>query len=504
MKRSAGILMPLSALDGPYGIGTMGRQARKFVDFLARAGQKYWQILPLGPTGYGDSPYSCFSSFAGNPYLIDLDLLADRGLLKKEEYEWLYWGGDPCRVDYHALYEYRDRVLRMAVARLLAEDPQHVIQFAEKEKDWLRDYALFMTAKKVYDGQPFTQWPDKLRRHDARELERFAAGHGDEIMFWQSVQYLFFMQWTALKQYAGQRGIEIIGDLPIYVSPDSVEAWSSPGFFQLDRQGKPKEVAGCPPDGFSADGQLWGNPLYNWRAMKKDGYAWWTARIRQQLRFYDVLRIDHFRGFAGYYAIPAGEETARNGVWKKGPGIDFFRTVEAQLPEMQIIAEDLGFLTPDVLEMLAETGYPGMKVLEFAFDPDDPDNEYLPHNFTENCIVYAGTHDNDTVQGWMANTPKESTDLARQYMGLNEQEGYHWGMIRTAYTSVAKIAVIQLQDFLGLGSEARMNTPSTLGNNWVWRVSPGAYTDDLADRIAQLTGLCGRLVKEETETEADE
>lgn len=496
--------MPLSALDGPYGIGTMGRQARKFVDFLARAGQKYWQILPLGPTGYGDSPYSCFSSFAGNPYLIDLDLLADRGLLKKEEYEWLYWGGDPCRVDYHALYEYRDRVLRMAVARLLAEDPQHVIQFAEKEKDWLRDYALFMTAKKVYDGQPFTQWPDKLRRHDARELERFAAGHGDEIMFWQSVQYLFFMQWTALKQYAGQRGIEIIGDLPIYVSPDSVEAWSSPGFFQLDRQGKPKEVAGCPPDGFSADGQLWGNPLYNWRAMKKDGYAWWTARIRQQLRFYDVLRIDHFRGFAGYYAIPAGEETARNGVWKKGPGIDFFRTVEAQLPEMQIIAEDLGFLTPDVLEMLAETGYPGMKVLEFAFDPDDPDNEYLPHNFTENCIVYAGTHDNDTVQGWMANTPKESTDLARQYMGLNEQEGYHWGMIRTAYTSVAKIAVIQLQDFLGLGSEARMNTPSTLGNNWVWRVSPGAYTDDLADRIAQLTGLCGRLVKEETETEADE
>ena len=504
MKRSAGILMPLSALDGPYGIGTMGRQARKFVDFLARAGQKYWQILPLGPTGYGDSPYSCFSSFAGNPYLIDLDLLADRGLLKKEEYEWLYWGGDPCRVDYHALYEYRDRVLRMAVARLLAEDPQHVIQFAEKEKDWLRDYALFMTAKKVYDGQPFTQWPDKLRRHDARELERFAAGHGDEIMFWQSVQYLFFMQWTALKQYAGQRGIEIIGDLPIYVSPDSVEAWSSPGFFQLDRQGKPKEVAGCPPDGFSADGQLWGNPLYNWRAMKKDGYAWWTARIRQQLRFYDVLRIDHFRGFAGYYAIPAGEETARNGVWKKGPGIDFFRTVEAQLPEMQIIAEDLGFLTPDVLEMLSETGYPGMKVLEFAFDPDDPDNEYLPHNFTENCIVYAGTHDNDTVQGWMANTPKESTDLARQYMGLNEQEGYHWGMIRTAYTSVAKIAVIQLQDFLGLGSEARMNTPSTLGNNWVWRVSPGAYTDDLADRIAQLTGLCGRLVKEETETEADE
>ncbi|MBQ6356561.1 MAG: 4-alpha-glucanotransferase [Solobacterium sp.] len=504
MKRSAGILMPLSALDGPYGIGTMGRQARKFVDFLARAGQKYWQILPLGPTGYGDSPYSCFSSFAGNPYLIDLDLLADRGLLRKEEFEWLYWGSDPCRVDYHALYEYRDRVLRMAVTRLLEEDPQHVRQFAEKEKDWLRDYALFMTAKKVYDGQPFTQWPVKLRRHDAKELERFAAEHEDEIMFWQAVQYLFFMQWTALKQYAGQRGIEIIGDLPIYVSPDSVEAWSSPGVFQLDRQGKPKEVAGCPPDGFSADGQLWGNPLYNWRAMKKDGYAWWTARIRQQLRFYDVLRIDHFRGFAGYYAIPAGEETARNGVWKKGPGIDFFRTVEAQLPEMKIIAEDLGFLTPDVLEMLAETGYPGMKVLEFAFDPDDPDNEYLPHNYTENCIVYAGTHDNDTIQGWMANTPKESTDLARQYMGLNEQEGYHWGMIRTAYTSVAKIAVIQLQDFLGLGSEARMNTPSTLGNNWVWRVRPGAYTDELADRIALLTGLCGRQDKEETEEEADE
>ena len=499
MERSAGILMPLSALDGPYGIGTMGSQARKFIDFLARAGQKYWQILPLGPTGYGDSPYSCFSSFAGNPYYIDLDMLAERGLLEKEEYEWLFWGFDPGRVDYHALYEYRYMVLRSAVKRLLDENSWRVRQFADREKDWLQDYALFMTAKKVYDGKPYQQWPDKLRRHDTKELERFAAEHEDEVMFWQGVQYLFFMQWTSLKQYAGQRGIEIIGDLPIYVAPDSVEAWASPGIFQLDRNGKPKDVAGCPPDGFSADGQLWGNPLYNWRALKKDGYAWWIARIRQQLRFYDVLRIDHFRGFAGYYAIPAGEDTARNGVWKKGPGIDFFRTVEAQLPGMKIIAEDLGFLTPDVLEMLKETGYPGMKVLEFAFDPDDPDNDYLPHNYTENCVVYAGTHDNDTIQGWMASMPEESTDLARMYMGLNEWEGYHWGMIRTAYTSVARIAIIQLQDFLGLGSEARMNTPSTLGNNWVWRVQPGAYSDELADRIAMLTDLCGRRIKAEEE-----
>ncbi|MCI9331259.1 MAG: 4-alpha-glucanotransferase [Oscillibacter sp.] len=490
--RKAGILMPISSLPSPYGIGTLGTAAREFADFLARGGQSCWQILPVGPTSYGDSPYQSFSSFAGNPYFIDLDTLAEWDLLAPEEYRTLNWGRDPGRVDYEALYKNRFGVLRLACSRLSQEDLIQLSGALWKE-DWLEDYALFMALKDLYNGAPWLEWPEELRLRHPAALERAREKLAGEIDFWKRVQFLFFTQWQSLKDYAHQRGVSIIGDLPIYASADSADVWSHPEQFQLDATGRPTEVAGCPPDGFSADGQLWGNPLFDWETMKADGYSWWTRRIAAQFRLYDTLRIDHFRGFDEYYAIPAGDATARNGRWRPGPGISFFQAVEAALGPRDIIAEDLGFLTSSVQVLLAQTGYPGMKVLEFAFDSRDTGGGYLPHCYTPHCVAYTGTHDNDTIQGWMASAPAEDVALAKAYLRLNEEEGWHWGMMRSAWASVADLAVMQFQDLLGLGSEGRMNTPSTLGENWRWRALPGAFSPKLAERLHREMEIYQRL-----------
>lgn len=484
--------MHLTSLPSPFGIGTMGLEARKFIDFLEEAGQSWWQILPVGPTSCGDSPYQSFSAFAGNPYLIDLDELVDCGLLVKEEYENINWGDDPGRVDYRLLYQKRYPVLRKAVARLQKMFPEDCGAFSEKNKSWLRDYALFMAFKNACGGLPWWEWPETFSRRDSWDAERAADGLEEEICFWEGIQYLFFCQWQKMKRYANRRGIGIIGDLPIYVARDSADAWAEPEQFQFDENMQPTEVSGCPPDGFSAQGQVWGNPLFDWEAMERDGYSWWIRRIRQQRELYDMLRIDHFRGLESYYAIPAGDAGAQNGRWRKGPGMKLFRAVEDALGPLNIIAEDLGFLTESVQKLLADSGYPGIKVLQFAFDGREAGN-YLPHTYGRHCVAYVGTHDNDTALGWLANAAPEDRELAADYLKLTEKEGLAWGMMRGAWSTVADVAIVQAQDLLELGSEARMNTPSTVGRNWTWRALPGQFSRELAGRIRHETELYGRL-----------
>ena len=486
--------MPISSLPSPYGIGTLGAEARKFADFLAAGGQSCWQLLPVGPTSYGDSPYQSFSSFAGNPYFIDLDILAEWGLLEPEEYQFLNWGNDPGQADYELLYKNRFQVLRLAVSRLSRGD-KFEMRGTLWGADWLEDYALFMALKDKFGGASWLDWPEELRLRESASLALARKELAAEIDFWKWVQHLFFSQWWSLKEYVNQKNISIIGDLPIYVALDSADVWANPDQFQLDENGRPTEVAGCPPDGFSADGQLWGNPLFDWERMKKDGYAWWLKRIAWQFQICDTLRIDHFRGFDSYYAIPYGDATAKNGRWKPGPGIGFFKAVNKALGKKDIIAEDLGFLTPSVHKLLKDSGYPGMKVLEFAFDSRDTGSDYLPHCYSPHCVVYAGTHDNDTIQGWMASAPKKDVSFAKAYLRLSKREGYHWGMMRSAWASPADLAVMQFQDLLGLGSEARMNTPSTLGNNWKWRALPGTFDEKLSKRLRREMKVYQRLPK---------
>lgn len=489
--RASGVLMHLTSLSSPHGIGTMGKEARAFADFLAAGGQRYWQLLPLGPTGYGDSPYQSFSTFAGNPYLIDLDFLAEEGLLTEPEYAGEDWGEDPQRVDFGLLYRKRYPVLKKAVRRLLERKEPEYEMFLAENAHWLPDYALFMALKDAGDGAPWWQWPEELRRREPHALARAGEELREETDFWQGVQYLFFRQWQKLKEYVNGRGIGLIGDLPIYVALDSADVWAGPELFQLDRELVPTEVAGCPPDAFAVGGQLWGNPLFDWERMEADGYAWWIGRIAHQLRLYDMLRIDHFRGFESYYAIPFGEESARNGRWRPGPGMKLFRAVEAALGQKDIIAEDLGYLTPEVRQMLAESGFPGMKVLQFAFDSRE-ESDYLPHNYDKNCVVYVGTHDNDTALGWLDTVSPEDRRYAMDYLKLTGAEGYHWGLMRGAWASAAQLAVVTAQDLLGLGSGARMNTPSTLGGNWQWRAMPGVFTEELAQRLRRETGIYRR------------
>ncbi len=489
--RTSGVLMHLTSLPGPYGVGTMGKAAREFADFLARGGQTYWQILPIGPTSYGDSPYQCFSTFAGNPYLIDLDLLEAQGLLEREEYAGVDWGSDPEQVDYGLLHERRIPVLRKAVARLLKVPPEDYTVFLAENGTWLRDYALFMALKDANGGKPWWEWPEPLRRRDQTALALARKEQGEGVAFHQGLQYLFFHQWRALKEYANGKGVYFIGDLPIYVALDSADVWSKPHLFQLDGDLKPVEVAGCPPDAFTADGQLWGNPLFDWDAMEREGYSWWIERIRRQRGFYDLLRIDHFRGFESYYAIPFGDENARRGVWKPGPGMKLFRAVEHALGRQAIIAEDLGFLTESVRQLLRDSGFPGMKVLQFAFDSRE-ESDYLPHNYERNCVVYVGTHDNDTAMGWLETCGEADRSFAEEYLRLRREEGYNWGLMRGAWASVADLAVVTAQDLLGLGSEARMNEPSTMGKNWRWRVLPGVFTPELAKRLEHETRLYRR------------
>lgn len=482
--RTSGVLMHLTSLPSPHGIGTMGAAARSFVDFLADAGQTYWQLLPICPTSFGDSPYQTFSTFAGNPYLIDLDELADQGLLERAEYEPLNWGDDPASVDYGLLYRTRYPVLRAACARFLGRPAEGYAAFCVENAFWLEDYALFMAIKERHGGAPWQEWAEPLRRRDAPALNAARAELEGEVAFWRAAQFLFFRQWRALKEYANGRGVSIIGDLPIYVSGDSVDVWASPEQFQLDENLLPTEVAGCPPDGFSAEGQLWGNPLFRWDHMEKSGFSWWVRRIGYQCNIYDVLRIDHFRGFDSYYAIPYGAATARDGVWRAGPGMKLFRAVKAVLGKRSIIAEDLGFLTPSVRQLLADSGFPGMKVLEFAFDSrEGSGSDYLPHNFVRHCVAYTGTHDNETILGWMESAPAADVAYARAYLRIDEREGANWTMMRGIWASVADTAVVQMQDLLGLGREGRMNEPSTVGKNWKWRALPGFTTSELARRL---------------------
>lgn len=501
--RSSGVLMHISSLPSPYGIGTMGKEARKFADFLEKAGQKYWQILPICPTSYGDSPYQSFSSFAGNPYFIDLEYLCKEKLLTKEECESFPWGKNPRYVDYGIMYESRYKLLKLAYARFVKKQTKDFIEFCEKEAEWLSDYALFMALKDANGGVAWFEWDKDLKTRKPEALEKARITYAEDIRFYQMLQYLFFKQWWELKAYVNEKGIEIIGDVPIYVAGDSADVWANPGQFFLDEDLNPIDVAGCPPDAFSEDGQLWGNPLFRWDVMKKDGYSWWTRRIAAMSKLYDIVRIDHFRGFDSYYAIPAKDDTAKNGEWREGPGMDLFRTLEKKLGKLNIIVEDLGYLTPSVIKLVEDSGFPGMKVIQFAFDSREGSN-YLPHTYTEHCVVYTGTHDNDTLLGWMKTAPKQSVKFAKEYLNLTKEEGYNWGMMRGAWSSVGELAVVPMQDLIGIDSKGRMNTPSTLGGNWQWRATADQIDNKLAKRMYAYMEMYGRLPETEEAEAAEE
>ena len=492
MDRASGILLPISALPSPYGIGTLGKAAYAFADFLHAAGQRYWQLLPLGPTSYGDSPYQSFSTFAGNPYFIDLDLLAEEGFLDKEDLAAADWGNDPRYVDYGKIYEVRFDVLRRAFLRGRERDREAVERF-QAENPWLKNYALYMAVKAHFGMKSWLEWPDEAIRVRAPEaVARYEKELAEDVAFYTYLQYLFFKQWGELREYIHSLGIRIIGDLPIYVAMDSADVWAEPEFFQLGEGNIPTEVSGVPPDYFSADGQLWGNPLYDYDRMRQDGFGWWIRRVEGASRLFDVIRIDHFRGLESYWAVPYGAETAREGRWRKGPGMDLVGVLTQWFHGLDIIAEDLGFLTPEVHQLLRDSGLPGMKVLEFAFDAREPSN-YLPHTYERNCVCYVGTHDNETVMQWREQADRADVTFARKYLGLNEAEGFHWGMIRGGMSSVADTFVAQMQDYLGLGAEGRMNTPGTLGNNWRWSLLPGEASPALARKIRQYAHMYGRL-----------
>ncbi len=491
--RQSGILMHITSLPGACGIGTMGKEAFRFVDFLEEAGQSCWQILPLNPTGYGDSPYQSCSAYAGNPYLIDLVSLVEKGLLTQQELEGIQWCHREDKVDFGIQYNHKLAVLRLAFGRFT--DKESLDRFCQENSSWLADYALFMALKKEYDGKPWFQWEAGLRVRDPEAIWQARQRLQEEIRFQSFVQYLFRTQWQALHTYAGEKNIRIIGDVPIYVPLDSVEVWTAPELFQLDEELTPTAVAGCPPDAFSNDGQLWGNPLYRWDYMAERGYSWWIRRLGAAGKLYDVVRLDHFRGFESYWSVPYGDTTARNGKWIRGGGLDFIRTVQKTLPELELIAEDLGFLTPEVLQMRDDSGLPGMKVLEFAFDSREP-SDYLPQNYIQNCVVYTGTHDNETAQQWLDAAGADALAYATEYMHLTEDEGLVWGMIRTAMGSVADLCVVQLQDYLGLGAEARMNCPGLLSDkNWTWRMGEGMITPELTKKIRRMTELYGRTTR---------
>ncbi len=491
--RESGILMHITSLPGNHGIGTMGKESFRFVDFLKESGQSLWQILPLTPTGYGDSPYQSCSAFAGNHYLIDLDLLVEEGLLQQQELEGIQWSYQDTKVDFGLQYNNRLKVLRLAYNRFEGRDAFQ--KFCAENSHWLADFTLFMALKDRFGGQPWFQWEEKLKFRDPDALWQIRQELAEEIRFFSFVQYVFHRQWTALREYAHKNGVRIIGDVPIYVPLDSVEVWSSPELFQLDETLTPSAVAGCPPDAFTADGQLWGNPLYRWDVMAKNGYSWWINRLSEANKRYDVVRFDHFRGFESYWSVPYGSETARIGQWIKGPDMDFINAMQKALPQLQLIAEDLGFLTPEVLKMRDDSGLPGMKVLEFAFDSREP-SEYLPHTYPTNSVCYTGTHDNMTMRQWFETATAEAVAYAKEYMALTEEEGYVWGTIRTAMASVSDLCIVQMQDYLNLGGEARMNFPGTMTDcNWTWRSKDGVFTAELAQRIKALTRLYGRLGK---------
>lgn len=491
-KRSSGVLLHISSLPGKYGIGDLGKGAYDFLDFLKEAGQSHWQILPLGITGYGDSPYQSFSAYAGNPYFIDLEELIDMGYLDRKSAEKADLGKKKHKVDYEKLYFNKMPLLKKAYDSAKVKLSHELERFYEAEKSWIEDFAVYMAIKAHHKNQSWTQWEKGFENAKTPQVEAFKKSHKDEIFFWVFTQYFFYKQWYALKAVANDRGIKIIGDIPIYVAEDSADVWGNPKLFKLDKTFKPSCVAGCPPDAFSETGQLWGNPIYDWQYMAQDGYKWWIDRIRSSLELYDVVRIDHFRGFEAYWEIPYGDPTAENGKWVKGPGKPLFKAIKAALGDVNIIAEDLGFLTQEVLDLRDETGFPGMKILEFAFDPRE-ESDYLPHNYPVNSVAYTGTHDNETIMGWLSSVSKADRDFAMDYLQLDRGEGYHWGFIRGIFSSVSYLAIAQMQDFLGLDNKARMNYPSKLGGNWMWRITEKDLSLKLAAKMYHMTKLYGRL-----------
>lgn len=497
MQRAAGILLPVTSLPSKYGIGCFSQEAYDFIDWLRDAGQTYWQILPLGVTGYGDSPYQSFSTFAGNPYLISLEALIEQGLLTREECDAVNFGRRATDIDYARLYKGRYALLRRAYERSgIAQDPDYQ-RFVEQNHWWLADYALFMAVKDRFEGKPWSDWAEDIRLRWGNALDYYRRELYFEIEFHQYLQFEFSRQWRALKQYANAQGIRIIGDIPIYVSMDSADAWAHPELFQLDEKNQPVAVAGCPPDGFSATGQLWGNPLYRWERHRETGYQWWITRLWYCFEQYDVVRIDHFRGFDEYYSIPFGAPDASSGHWEKGPGMDLFRTVEAQLGRREVIAEDLGFVTDGVRQLVRDSGFPGMKVLEFAFDARDTGcaNDYLPHNYPENCVAYTGTHDNETLAAWFSTISPAEQKAARDYLcdSFTPTGQLHLCFISLLMRSAAALCVIPLQDYLGYGNEARINQPSTVGTNWRWRLKKADLSKRLQQQILQTTLRYGRM-----------
>ena len=489
--RESGILLPIFSLPSDYGIGCFSKEAYEFVDQLCEAGQKKWQILPLGPTGYGDSPYQSFSTFAGNPYFIDLDQLKECGLLIAEELENLDFGMEETSVDYEKMYNVRYGVLRKAFERFVPD--QEYEEYIRENEFWLEDYSLFMAEKDDHNGMPWSSWEAPLKHREEQTLCAEKVRLEKQCSFYKFQQYMFRKQWDSLHKYANEKGIEIIGDIPIYVAADSADTWAHPELFQFNSDKEPIAVAGCPVDGFSATGQLWGNPLYNWPYHKETGYEWWICRISYTLHMYDVLRVDHFRGFDEYYAIPAKDKTAEFGHWEKGPGMDLFNVLKEAIGEQHIIAEDLGYMTDSVRQLVKDSGFPGMKVLQFAFDSRE-ESDYLPHNYDKNCVVYTGTHDNDTIQGWYDSLDDHDRELSIHYMNNQRtpREELHFDFIRMAMASVADLCIIPMQDYLGLGEEARINTPSTLGRNWKWRLKKGEITDIVIGRIREMSKLYSR------------
>lgn len=495
--RTCGILMPVFSLSSKGGIGTLGKEAYNFVDFLCNAGQSYWQILPLNPTNFGDSPYQSFSSYAGNPYFIDPEILIEEGLLTNEEFSSFDFGSNPNEIDYEKLYNNRYKMLETAFSRFKPNSDYN--KFCKENAFWLDDYALFMALKANNGNNSWNMWPMALKEKDNEEITKAAKECKQEIEFQCFIQYEFSKQWFALKEYANKKGIAIIGDIPIYVALDSADVWSEPEQFQLDKNMNPAAVAGCPPDAFSEDGQLWGNPLYNWKFMKSENFAWWKRRLGYALKLYDTVRIDHFRGFESYWSVPFGAESAKVGKWVKGPDVALFKELKKEFGEdVPIIAEDLGFLTPKIHLMLKKCGFPGMKVLQFAFS-NGQDNDYLPHNYNKNCVVYTGTHDNDTILGWAESLSEQDLEMVKNYLNVNNTEGLNWNLIRLAQMSVADTCILTMQDLIGLGSEGRINTPSTLGNNWKWRISDGCINDWLAKIVYDKTAQSFRLPKKNKE-----
>ena len=494
-KRQSGVLMHISSLPGKYGIGSFGQSAYDFVDFLVRTKQRYWQILPLGTTSYGDSPYQSFSAFAGNTYFIDFDILIEEGLLNEADVKGADFGDDPRKVDYAKIFDARRPIMEKAVARFLkAEDLSDYESFVEENAAWLEVFAEYMAIKEHFDNLAWTEWPDEaIRRREAASLASYREKLADKLTYHRVTQYLFFKQWLRLKAYANEHHIEIVGDMPIYVAADSADVWAQPHFFKTDAVGKPTCVAGCPPDEFSETGQLWGNPIYDWEAMDKDGYAWWIERLRESFKIYDIVRIDHFRGFESYWEVPADSETSATGKWVKGPDYKLFAAVKEALGDLNIIAEDLGFMTDEVIELRERTGFPGMKILQFAFNPDDESID-SPHLAPNNSVMYTGTHDNNTVLGWYKD---EIDDATRQYMAQytnrKEYETVPHAMLRTIFASVSFMAIATMQDLLELDSAARMNYPSTIGGNWTWRMTAEELNPIVEGELYSLTKTYRRM-----------